>query len=31
VTATRCLVAILAVDVIGYSHLMGEDEVGTPN
>ena len=28
-TATRRLAAILAVDVVGYSRLMGEDEVGT--
>ena len=24
------LAAILATDVVGYSRLMGEDEVGTP-
>jgi len=28
-TATRRLSAILAVDVVGYSRLMGEDEAGT--
>jgi class 3 adenylate cyclase len=28
-TATRRLVAILAVDVVGYSRLMCEDEAGT--
>ena len=28
-TAARRLAAILAVDVVGYSRLMGEDEVGT--
>jgi class 3 adenylate cyclase len=28
-TATRRLAAILAVDVVGYSRLMGEDEAGT--
>ena len=28
-TATRRLAAILAVDVAGYSRLMGEDEEGT--
>jgi TolB-like protein/class 3 adenylate cyclase/Flp pilus assembly protein TadD len=28
-TATRRLAAILAADVVGYSRLMGEDEVGT--
>src|SRR5271156_2432645 len=27
--ATRRLAAILAVDVVGYSRLMGEDEAGT--
>ena len=27
-TATRRLAAILAVDVVGYSRLMGEDEAG---
>ncbi len=26
---TRRLAAILAADVVGYSRLMGEDEVGT--
>jgi|ERR1700722_18618387 class 3 adenylate cyclase len=26
---TRRLAAILAADVVGYSHLMGEDEAGT--
>ena len=29
VTAARRLAAILAADVVGYSRLMGEDEVGT--
>jgi hypothetical protein len=28
-TATRRLAAIVAIDVIGYSRLMGEDESGT--
>ena len=28
-TATRRLAAILAADVVGYSRLMGADEVGT--
>src|SRR5450631_3094399 len=28
-SATRKLAAILAVDVVGYSSLMGEDEAGT--
>ena len=28
-TATRRLAAILAIDVVGYSRLMGEDEAGT--
>src|ERR1700678_3797402 len=28
-TATRRLAAIMAVDVVGYSRLMGEDEAGT--
>jgi class 3 adenylate cyclase len=28
-SAARRLVAILAVDVAGYSRLMGEDEAGT--
>jgi hypothetical protein len=28
-SATRRLAAILAVDVVGYSRLMGEDEAGT--
>src|ERR1700729_2835718 len=28
-TATRRLAAIIAVDVVGYSRLMGEDEAGT--
>jgi class 3 adenylate cyclase len=28
-TETRRLAAILAVDVVGYSRLMGEDEAGT--
>src|ERR1700676_122861 len=28
-TGTRRLAAILAIDVVGYSRLMGEDEVGT--
>ena len=28
-TATRRLVAIMAVDVVGYSRLMGADEAGT--
>ena len=28
-TAARRLAAILAVDVVGYSRLMGEDEPGT--
>jgi class 3 adenylate cyclase len=28
-TAARRLGAILAVDVVGYSRLMGEDEAGT--
>jgi class 3 adenylate cyclase len=27
--ATRKLAAIMAVDVVGYSRLMGEDEAGT--
>jgi class 3 adenylate cyclase len=27
-TAARSLAAILAVDVVGYSRLMGEDEAG---
>jgi len=27
-TAARRLAAILAVDVVGYSRLMGEDEAG---
>jgi class 3 adenylate cyclase len=27
-TAARRLAAILAADVVGYSRLMGEDEVG---
>ena len=27
----RRLAAILAADVVGFSHLMGEDEVGTLN
>ena len=27
-TATRRLAAIMAVDVVGYSRLMGEDEAG---
>jgi class 3 adenylate cyclase len=26
---TRKLATIMAVDVVGYSRLMGEDEVGT--
>jgi class 3 adenylate cyclase len=26
---TRRLAAMLAADVVGYSHLMGEDEVAT--
>jgi class 3 adenylate cyclase len=29
VTAARRLAAILAIDVVGYSRLMGEDEAGT--
>ena len=29
ITAARRLAAILAVDVVGYSRLMGEDEAGT--
>jgi hypothetical protein len=28
-TATRRLAAILVVDVVGYSRLMGEDEAAT--
>jgi class 3 adenylate cyclase len=28
-TATRRLAAIMALDVVGYSRLMGEDEAGT--
>ena len=28
-TETRKLAAILSVDVVGYSRLMGEDEAGT--
>ena len=28
-TVTRRLAAIMAVDVVGYSRLMGEDEAGT--
>jgi class 3 adenylate cyclase len=28
-TATRRLAAILAVDIVGYSRLMGEDAMGT--
>src|ERR1700686_3042460 len=28
-TATRRLAAIMAIDVVGYSRLMGEDETGT--
>jgi hypothetical protein len=28
-TATRRLAAIMAVDVVGYSRLMGTDEAGT--
>ena len=28
-TAIRRLAAIMAVDVVGYSRLMGEDEAGT--
>src|SRR5450432_4625020 len=28
-TETRRLAAIMAIDVVGYSRLMGEDEVGT--
>jgi class 3 adenylate cyclase len=28
-SAARPLAAILAVDVVGYSRLMGEDEAGT--
>jgi hypothetical protein len=28
-TATRRLAAIFAVDAVGYSRLMGEDETGT--
>ena len=28
-SATRKLAAILSVDVLGYSRLMGEDEAGT--
>ena len=28
-TATRRLAAIMAVDVVGYSRVMGEDEAGT--
>jgi class 3 adenylate cyclase len=27
-TATRRLAAIMAIDVVGYSRLMGEDEAG---
>ena len=30
-TAARRLAAILAVDVVGYSRLMGEDEAGRGN
>jgi class 3 adenylate cyclase len=30
-TATRRLAAILAVDVVGYSRLMGEDEAAREN
>ena len=29
-TAARRLAAILAVDVVAYSRMMGEDEAGTP-
>ena len=28
-TETRKLAAIMAIDVVGYSRLMGEDEAGT--
>jgi class 3 adenylate cyclase len=28
-TGTRRLAAILAIDVVGYPRLMGEDEAGT--
>ena len=28
-TAARRLAAIMAIDVVGYSRLMGEDEAGT--
>ena len=28
-TETRRLAAIMAIDVVGYSRLMGEDEAGT--
>ena len=28
-TAARCLAAIMAVDVVAYGRLMGEDEAGT--
>jgi hypothetical protein len=28
-TGTRRLAAIMAVDVVGYSRLIGEDEAGT--
>ena len=28
-TETRNLAAIMAIDVVGYSRLMGEDETGT--
>ena len=28
-SATRCLAAIPAADVVGYSRLMGDDEAGT--
>ncbi len=28
-TETRKLTAIMAIDVVGYSRLMGEDEAGT--
>ena len=28
-TAARRLAAIMAIDIVGYSRLMGEDEAGT--
>jgi class 3 adenylate cyclase len=30
-STARRLAAILAVDVVGYSRLMGEDEAGMPD